>query len=56
MYKFLFLKNSKISIFGRISKFAFGQILANSGSFGQFWAEFVAKALAESMPEARLKS
>jgi hypothetical protein len=34
MYKFLFLKKTKISIFGGISKFVFGQILAN---FGQFW-------------------
>jgi hypothetical protein len=35
MYKFLFLKNSKISIFGGISKF---HLWADFGSFGQFWA------------------
>jgi hypothetical protein len=34
-YKFLFLKNSKTSIFGGISNIAFGQILAVLGSFGQ---------------------
>jgi hypothetical protein len=31
--------------------FVFGQILANFGSFGQFWADF-----ADSMPEVWLKS
>jgi succinate-acetate transporter protein len=31
--------------------FIFGQILANFGSFGQFWAEFAAFIVAESMPE-----
>jgi hypothetical protein len=40
---FLFLRNAKISIFGGISKFlkliVFGQILANFGNFGQFWAD-----------------
>jgi hypothetical protein len=36
------LKNSKILISGGISKFRFGQILADFGSFGQFWAEFAA--------------
>jgi hypothetical protein len=38
MYKFLFLRNTKKSIFGGISKFVFGQIwqkLAVLGSFGQ---------------------
>jgi hypothetical protein len=34
----------------------FGQILANFGSFGQFWAEFAALAVADSMPEDHLKS
>jgi hypothetical protein len=43
------LKNSKISIFGGISKFRlwvdfgkFWQFGAVLGSFGQFWAEFAA--------------
>jgi hypothetical protein len=49
------LRNTKISIFGGISKFlkliVFGQILANFGSFGQFWAD-----LADSMPQLGLKS
>jgi hypothetical protein len=36
--------------------FIFGQILANLGSFGQFWAEFAAFTVAESMPELGLKS
>jgi hypothetical protein len=38
----VFLKNTKISIFGGISKFleliVFGQILAILGSFRKFWA------------------
>jgi hypothetical protein len=57
------LKNTKISIFGGISKFhlwadfgKFWQILAVLGSFGQFWAEFPAFTVAESMPELGLKS
>jgi hypothetical protein len=36
--------------------FIFGQILVNFGSFGQFWAEFAAFTVAESMPELGLKS
>jgi hypothetical protein len=51
--KFLFLKSTKISIFGGISKF---RLWADFGSFGQFWAEFAALTAAESMPEERLKS
>jgi hypothetical protein len=47
------LKNTKISIFGGISKF---RLWADFGSFGQFWAEFAALTVAESMPEERLKS
>jgi hypothetical protein len=47
------LKNTKISIFGGISKFC---LQADLGSFGQFWAEFAALTMAESLPEARLKS
>jgi hypothetical protein len=51
--KFLFFKNTKISIFGGISKF---HLWADFGSFGQFWAEFAAFTVAESMPELGLKS
>jgi hypothetical protein len=36
--------------------FVFGQLLANFGSFGQFWADFAALAVADSMPEVWLKS
>jgi hypothetical protein len=36
--------------------FVFGQILANLGSFGQFWADFAALAVADSMPKDHLKS
>jgi hypothetical protein len=42
------LKNTKISIFGGISKF---RLLAVFGSFGQYWAEIAALAVAESLPE-----
>jgi hypothetical protein len=47
------LKNTKISIFGGISKFC---LWADFGKFGQFWADFAALAMAESMPELGLKS
>jgi hypothetical protein len=54
------LKNTKISIFGGILKFlkliVFGQISANFGSFWQFWADFAALAVADSMPKLQLKS
>jgi hypothetical protein len=36
--------------------FIIGQILANFGSFGQFWAKFAAFTVAKSMPEFGLKS
>jgi hypothetical protein len=36
--------------------FVFGQILANFGCFGQFWADFAALAVADSMPKVWLKS
>jgi succinate-acetate transporter protein len=36
--------------------FVFGQILADFGSFGQFWADFAALAVADSMPKLQLKS
>jgi hypothetical protein len=47
------LKNTKISIFGGISKF---RLWADFGNFGQFWAEFAALAVADSMPKLGLKS
>jgi hypothetical protein len=49
----LFLKNTKISIFGGISKF---HLWADFGKFGQFWADFAALTVADSMPQLRLKS
>jgi hypothetical protein len=36
--------------------FIFGQILAYLGSFGQFWVDFVALAMADNMPKVHLKS
>jgi hypothetical protein len=57
---FNFWKTLKISIFGGILKFlkliVFGQILANFGSLGQFWADCSALAVADSMSKLRLKS
>jgi hypothetical protein len=51
-YKFLFLKNTKILIFGGISKF---HLWADFGKFGQFWADFAALTVADSMPQLGLK-
>jgi hypothetical protein len=48
MYKFLFLKKTKILIFGGISKFC---LWANFGSFVQFWAEFAAMEVAHNILE-----
>jgi hypothetical protein len=50
---FYFLENTKISIFGRISKFHFW---ANFGKFWQFWASFATLTVADSMPQLELKS
>jgi hypothetical protein len=36
--------------------FVFRQILADFGSFGQFWAVFAAFMVAESLPKVWLKS
>jgi hypothetical protein len=47
------LKNTKISIFGGISKF---WLWADFGSFGQIWVDFTALAVADSMPKDHLKS
>jgi hypothetical protein len=53
------LKNTKVSIFGGISKFlkqiVFGQILANFGSFGQIWADSTFLIVADGMPQLGLK-
>jgi hypothetical protein len=53
------LKNTKILIFGGISKFhlwadfgKFGQF----GQFGQIWADFAALTVADNMPQLGLKS
>jgi succinate-acetate transporter protein len=46
----------KSQLLAEFQSFVFGQILADFGSFGQFWAEFAALTVAESMPEERLKS
>jgi hypothetical protein len=54
------LKNTKISIFGGISKFQslgrFLQIWAVLGRLGQIWADFAALTVADSMPQLGLKS
>jgi hypothetical protein len=47
------LENTKISIFGRISKF---HLWANFGKFWQFWADFAALTVADNMPQLGLKS
>jgi hypothetical protein len=47
------LENNKISIFGRISKFC---LWADFSKFWQFWADFAALAVADSMPKVWLKS
>jgi hypothetical protein len=53
MQIFLFLRNTKISIFGGISEFC---LWVDFGNFGQFWTKFATLIVAESMPKARLKS
>jgi hypothetical protein len=47
------MKNTKISIFGGISKFLRG---VDFSKFLQFWAEFAALTVADSMPKPKLKS
>jgi hypothetical protein len=49
----LFLKNTKISISGKISNF---HLWADFGKFGQFWADFAALIVADSMTQLGLKS
>jgi hypothetical protein len=51
--KIAYLKSRFLAEF---QSFIFGQILANLGSFGQFWADFPAFTVAESMPKLELKS
>jgi hypothetical protein len=53
MYKFLYLKNTKILIFGGISKLC---LWADFSKFLQFWADFAALVVADSMPKVWLKS
>jgi hypothetical protein len=50
------LKNTKSRFLVEFQSFVFGQILAILGSFGQFWAEFAALTVAESLPKVWLKS
>jgi hypothetical protein len=54
------LENIKISIFGGDSKFleliVFGQILVVLGSLRQFWVDFAALTMVDSVPELWLKS
>jgi hypothetical protein len=45
------LEITKISIFGGISKF---HLWTDFGSFGQFWADFPALTVANSMPKLGL--
>jgi hypothetical protein len=47
------LENTKISIFGGISKFL---LWADFGSFGQFWTDSAALTVVDSMPQLGLKS
>jgi hypothetical protein len=51
--KFFSWKKTKISIFGGISKFLHW---ADFCKFWQFWAEFAALTMANSMPKSKLKS
>jgi hypothetical protein len=53
LYKFLFLKNTKVSIFAGILKF---HLWADFGKFGQFWADFATLTMVDSMPQLGLKS
>jgi hypothetical protein len=53
---FYFWKTWKSRFLVVFQSFVFRQILAVLGSFGQFWAYFVAFTMAESMPELGLKS
>jgi hypothetical protein len=56
MYKFLFLKKLNSRFLVVFQSFFVGQIFANFGSVGQFWAEFAALTVVDSMPKPKLKS
>jgi hypothetical protein len=47
------LKKLKSQFLVVIKSFFFGQILANFGNFGQFWADFAGLAVADSMPKTQ---
>jgi hypothetical protein len=53
MKNFFFWKILKSQFLVEFQSFIFGQILAN---FGQFWADFAALTVADSMPQLGLKS
>jgi hypothetical protein len=53
---FYFSKLLKSQFLAEFQSFIFGQILANLGSFGQFWADFATLTVADSMPQLGLKS
>jgi hypothetical protein len=53
---FIFEKILKSRFLVEFQSFVFRQIWADLGRFGQFWAEFAALTVAESLPKARLKS
>jgi hypothetical protein len=53
---FYFWKILKSQFLVEFQSFVFWQIWVDFGKFGQFWAEFAASAVAESMPEVWLKS
>jgi hypothetical protein len=57
IHRIFFIKKTLKSRFlMEFQSFIFWQILANLGSFGQFWADFVALTVANSMPQLGLKS
>jgi hypothetical protein len=51
-----FWKILNYQFLAEFQSFIFGQILANFGNFGQFWADFAALTVANSMPQLGLKS
>jgi hypothetical protein len=50
------LENTKIPIFGGISKFHLWADFGKFWQFWQFWADFAALTVADSMPQLGLKS
>jgi hypothetical protein len=53
---FYFWKILKSRFLAKFQSFIFVQILADFGSFGQFWADFAALTVVDSMPQLGLKS